>query len=116
MTDPIADCNAAHTTTRATYAATLVALDAARAAHIAASRAVGDANRLTAAEADRDEALVTLAAARTMLDATGEALAEATKRIAALEAERDAAIAEIERLKEEVGELMAELAYRGVYP
>lgn len=41
--------------------------------------------RLTAAEADRDEALATLAAARTMLSATGAALAEATKRIAALE-------------------------------
>ena len=42
-------------------------------------------SRLTKAEAERDEALATLAAARTMLDATGAALAEATKRIAALE-------------------------------
>jgi hypothetical protein len=48
--------------------------------------------RLDAAEAERDEARATLAAARTMLDATGAALAEATKRITELEAERDAAI------------------------
>ncbi len=37
-----------------------------------------------AARAARDAALATLAAARTMLDATGAALADATKRIEAL--------------------------------
>ena len=56
--------------------------------HMTKKRLVG---RVDAAEAERDAALATLAAARTMLDATGAALADATKRIEALEAERDAA-------------------------
>jgi hypothetical protein len=40
---------------------------------------------ITRIEAERDAARATLAAARTMLAATGAALADATKRIAALE-------------------------------
>jgi hypothetical protein len=58
-------------------------------------------------EAERDAALATLAAARTMLDATGAALADATKRVVALEAERDAAFARIDALT-----LTATEAYR----
>lgn len=63
---------------------------------------------ITTAEAERDEARATLAAARAMLDATGAALADATKRIEAQDLE-------IDRLKDEVGGLLSELAYHGIY-
>jgi chromosome segregation ATPase len=66
--------------------------------------------RLTKAEAERDAARATLAAARAMLDATGAALADATKRTTAAEAERDAAIATLARVRAEALEEAAQIA------